>query len=127
MTFLKPYENQIYAGTRIVVGFMFFSHGVQKLMTIFGGGESQMPAALLWATALIETAGGGLIALGLQASLAAFICSGQMAVAYFLVHQKDGVLPIQNHGELAALYAWIFLVISVKGAGIWSFDGASKG
>jgi putative oxidoreductase len=126
MTFLKPYENQIYAAMRIVVGFMFFCHGVQKLMTIVGGAESPMPTAMLWGTALIEGVGGGLVALGLRTSLAAFICSGQMMVAYFLVHQKDGILPIQNHGELAALFSWIFLLISVKGAGIWSFDGASK-
>ena len=79
-----------------------------------------MPAALLYTAGGIELVGGALICIGLQTSLAAFLCSGMMAVAYFTVHQPMGLLPIQNHGELAALYAFLFLLIASRGDGIWS-------
>jgi putative oxidoreductase len=120
MGFLKPYSEQIYALMRIVVGFLFLCHGVQKLMA--GGPPPQMPAAMFWLAAIIETGGGFLVMIGLLAGLAGFIASGMMAVAYFLAHQKDGLLPIQNKGELAALYSWVFLFIASKGSGIWSVD-----
>ena len=123
MEFLKRYQDPIYALTRIVVGFLFLCHGVQKFGAILSG-ESQMPTAVLWAAAIIETLGGALIALGLFATWAAFVCSGQMAVAYFMAHQPQALLPLQNRGELAVLYSWIFLMIAAKGAGIWSVDAA---
>ncbi len=126
MNFLKPYEDRIYAAARIVVGFLFFSHGLQKIFGLFGGPPAEAPALIIWSAGGIELVGGLMIALGIYTSLAAFVCSGQMAVAYFLAHQKDGLLPIQNQGELAALYSWIFLVIAVKGSGIWSVDGARR-
>jgi putative oxidoreductase len=125
MTFLKPYENQIYAATRIVVGLLFASHGASKLFGLFV--ESPAPAGIIWTAGPIELVGGLMIAVGAYASIAAFICSGTMCVAYFIAHQSRGLLPIQNEGELAALYSWVFLLIAVKGSGIWSFDGTSKG
>ena len=124
MSFLKPYENQIYALTRIAVGFLFFCHGGQKIFGWFGGPPAEAPAFIIYAAGGIELVGGLMIALGIYTTLAAFICSGQMAVAYFLAHQKDGLLPIQNHGELAVLYSWIFLTIAAKGSGIWSVDAS---
>ncbi len=117
---LKRFDAQIYALFRIVPGFLFLCHGAQKLFGLFGGPSGEMPPALLYAAGGIEFVGGALVALGLYASWAAFICSGQMAVAYFMVHQSMGLLPIQNHGELAALYAFIFLLIAARGNGIWS-------
>ena len=86
-----------------------------------------MPPALLWTAGLIELVGGGLIAVGLFTGWAAFICSGQMAVAYFMAHQPQGLLPIQNRGELAAIYSFVFLLIASRGSGIWSVDGARGG
>ena len=121
MDFLKSRSEQVYALTRIVVGFLFLCHGVQKLM--LGAPPPEMPAALFWGAAVIETFGGLAVMLGFFTSHAAFLASGMMAVAYFLAHQKDGLLPIQNKGELATLYAWAFLLISSRGAGIWSVDG----
>jgi putative oxidoreductase len=121
MDFLKSRSEQVYALTRIVVGFLFLCHGVQKLM--LGAPPPEMPAGLFWATAVIETFGGLAVMVGFLTSYAAFLTSGTMAVAYFLAHQKDGLLPIQNKGELATLYAWVFLLISSRGAGIWSVDG----
>ncbi len=122
MAFLRPWTEQIYALMRIVVGFLFLCHGVQKLMA--GAPPPEMPVPLFWAAALIETLGGALVALGLFAGPAAFIASGMMAVAYFMAHQPQALLPIQNKGELAALYCWVFLFIAARGSGIWSVDAA---
>jgi putative oxidoreductase len=132
MDFLKRWSEQIYALMRIVVGFLFLHHGADKLQyltagTSFAGNEAgyaQMPMALGWATALIEFVGGLLVAIGLRAGPAAFIASGTMAVAYFMAHQPQGLLPIQNKGELATLYCWVFLYIASRGSGIWSVDAA---
>jgi putative oxidoreductase len=71
---------------------------------------------------VIELVGGGLILLGLSTRAAALLCSGAMAFAYFTVHQPQGPLPLQNHGELAALYCWIFLLIAILGPGRFALD-----
>ncbi len=120
--FLKPHEERIYAALRIVTGFLFACHGAQKVLGLFGGPHPDLPTAMVWAAGLIELAGGALIALGFQTRWAAFICSGQMAVAYFLVHQGRGLFPIENGGESAALYSFVFLFIAATGPGIWSLD-----
>lgn len=132
MGFLKPFEERIYALMRIVVGFLFLCHGLQKVLGLFGGRPEQMDgpmAPVLWAAGAIELVGGALVAVGLFGALAAFVCSGEMAVAYFMVHQfgpYEGLFPIQNQGELAALYAWVFLLIAARGPGVWSVDGARR-
>ena len=107
---------------RIVAGFLFACHGAQKIFGAFGGfagtpGATAPLFTLLWVGGLIELVGGALVALGVRTSIAAFLCSGQMAVAYFMFHQPKGPLPIQNGGELAALYAFVFLYLAAKGAG----------
>lgn len=117
---------------RIVAGFLFACHGAQKILGVLGGfgGTSGATAplfTLLWVGGLIELVGGALVALGVRASLAAFVCSGQMAVAYFMFHQPKGPLPIQNGGELAALYAFVFLFIAAKGAGPLSLERSGLG
>jgi putative oxidoreductase len=135
MAFLERYSGQIYALVRIVVGFLFLCHGVDKLQflttaTSYAGNEAgyaQMPPALGWTAGLIEAVGGFLVCIGLFAGPAAFVTSGMMAVAYFMAHQPQGLLPIQNHGEPAVLYCWIFLLIAARGAGIWSADAARSG
>jgi putative oxidoreductase len=124
---LERYSREIYALTRIVVGFLFFCHGAQKIFGLFGGAPASMPPVLLWAAGLFALVGGGLIAVGLFTGWAAFICSGLMAVAYFMVHQPRGLLPIQNQGELAAVYSFVFLLIASRGSGIWSVDGVRGG
>ncbi len=122
MGFLRGYEAPIYAVMRIVVGFLFLAHGVQKVMA--GAPPESMPAPVFWIAAIVELVGGALVMIGLLGGLAAFICSGLMAVAYFMVHQPMGLLPIHNDGELAALYCWVFLFIASRGSGIWSVDSA---
>ena len=122
--FLRPHEARIYAALRIVVGFLFLCHGAQKIFGVFGGPHPDLPTATVWAAGLIELVGGALVAVGFQTRWAAFVCSGQMAVAYFMVHQANALFPIENHGEPAALYSFVFLFIAVRGAGIWSVDGS---
>ena len=81
---------------------------------------------MMLAAGIIEFGGGLLIALGLFASWAAFIASGQMAVAYFMVHAKGGFWPIINKGELAVVYCFLFLYIAARGSGPYSVDAAMR-
>ena len=126
-SFMKRYEAQTYAATRVVVGFLFVSHGSQKLFGFPAEAPTQMPASMLYFVGGIEFFGGILVMIGLFAGWAAFLCSGLMAAAYFMAHQGSGLLPIQNHGELAALYSFVFLSIAVKGSGTWSIDASRSG
>ena len=124
MKFLRRFEPYAYALLRIVAGLLFLFHGLQKL-GIMGGGMvpllSKMGLAMI-----IEAVGGALIMVGFFASPVAFLASGEMAYAYFTAHQPKGTWPIQNGGELAALFAFLFLYISTRGAGILSVDGGGK-
>lgn len=124
-TWLGRYSAHLYAFLRIVAGLMFALHGTQKL---FGwpGGKAPAAKAVMQFAGAIELAGGVLIAIGLFASIAAFISSGTMAVAYFWRHAPEGFWPIVNKGELAVLYCFVFLYIAAHGAGIWSVESARR-
>jgi putative oxidoreductase len=124
--FLGPYQERIYAVFRFVAGFLFAFHGAQKLFGLFAKPDSPPLNAMMTVAGVIELGGGILIAIGLLASWAAFLSSGEMAVAYFMVHQPNGTWPIQNGGELAALYAFVFLYIAAKGSGRWSVAALMK-
>lgn len=125
--FLGKYSEYLYALLRIVVGWCFLLHGSQKL---FGwlGGEVVPIASKAGLAGIIEFGCGLLILLGLFASWAAFIASGEMAVAYFTVHAAQGsfLFPLQNRGELAVVYCFLFLYVAAKGAGKWSLAAALK-
>ena len=120
MNALKKLEPCIYAALRIVFGFLFACHGASKFFVIFGGHRPH--DVLGWVGASIELFGGALIFLGLLTPLAGFISSGEMAVAYFMVHQPRAALPIQNGGELAVIYCFVALYIACHGAGKWAID-----
>jgi putative oxidoreductase len=123
--FLSKYETQIYAILRIVTGFLFLWHGSQKLFNFPPTGFA-MPPFLVFTAGPIEFFGGLLIMLGLWTRWAAFITSGQMAVAYWMAHGSHALLPVVNQGELAMLYCFLFLFISSKGSGIFSIDHARE-
>ena len=119
---------------RIAAGLLFAQHGTQKLFGMLGGmGESGGSApflSLMFFAGLIEFFGGLLVAVGLGTRWAAFLASGQMAVAYFMAHAPQGFWPIQNRGELAVLYSFAFLFIAAYGPRRISLDavlGISKG
>ena len=116
---LAPYSPHLYALLRIVAGLLFAQHGVQKL---FGwlGGEPVSLFSQRGLAGVIETFGGLAIALGAFTSPIAFVASGQMAVAYFQAHLPRGFWPIQNGGELAVLYCFLFLYVASRGSGKWS-------
>ena len=126
--FLGRYSTYIYSIFRIVFGFMFMLHGMQKF---FDWPPSGKPAAtlggLMVVAAIVELVGGFLIMIGFFSSFAAFIASGTMAVAYFMVHQPGGALPIMNGGELAVVYCFAFLYIAARGSGVWSVDSIFRG
>ena len=106
---------------RLIVGLNFASHGLQLLFGMFGG----MPGSdkpLLQLCGWIALVGGFLVAFGLLTRLAAFLASGTMAVAYFMVHAPHSFFPIVNEGELAVLYCWGFLFVFFHGPGRWSID-----
>jgi putative oxidoreductase len=115
------YSQAIYGLARIVIGLLFACHGAQKL---FGVLDSQVypPTPLLALAGVIEFLGGAFIALGLWTGYAAFIASGQMATAYFMMHAPGGFWPIENKGELAVLYCFVFLYIASRGSGSLSID-----
>ena len=96
----ERYAPQVYAVFRIVVGFLFLFHGAQKILGLFGGmGGKGATAAMLtlpWFAGVIELVGGTLVMIGLFTRVAAFIASGEMAVAYFMVQQAQGGWPVQN-------------------------------
>jgi putative oxidoreductase len=129
MRFLKPHAERIYALLRIMSGFMFMLHGMQKLFGLFGGVPAGAPAFIVYVAGGIEFVGGVLILIGLFTAPAAFLSSGTMAVAYFIGHviPQGNILPIVNQGELAALYCFVFFYISVHGSGIWSVDAMRRG
>jgi putative oxidoreductase len=120
-TFLKKYSAQAYALMRIVAGLLFLCHGSQKLLG-FPAAAHQAPPFITYGAGWIELLGGALIAVGLFAGWAAFVCSGEMAVAYWMAHASKNAFPLLNGGELAALYCFVFLCIATHGAGIWSVD-----
>jgi putative oxidoreductase len=122
---LGRFEGVFFALLRIVAGFMYAAHGAQKLFGVLGGKRATEP--LMMVAGVIEFGAGVLIMIGLLTGIAAFIASGQMAVAYFMVHAGQNFWPIINKGELAALYCFVFLYIAAHGAGRWSIDGLKRG
>jgi len=124
--FMSPLGPQTHALLRIVAGFLLLCHGGQKLL----GWPVSMPAEYLnpltYTAGAIELVGGALVMVGLFTRWAAFLCSGTMAAAYWIGHGTKALFPIENQGELAAIYCFVFLFLAAHGAGIWSVD-ASRG
>lgn len=125
--FMERYRAETYAVFRIVTGFLFLWHGVQKLFDYPVAVPPGAPAFVLYIAGPIELIGGVLIMIGLFTRWTAFLSSGLMAAAYWMAHGLNSPLPLQNGGELAALYCFVFLMIAGNGAGIWSVDGQMGG
>jgi putative oxidoreductase len=120
---LAPLAPYAFAILRIIAGLLFVAHGGQKVFGWFGG--QPVPLGSLFGLAgIIELVLGILITIGLLTSFATFIASGQMAVAYFIGHFPKSFWPLENDGEPAVLFCFIFLFIATHGAGIWSVDAA---
>ncbi len=122
-TIMKAFNPQAYALMRIVVGLLFLWHGTQKLFA-FPAAPPQITAFVTYVAGPIELVGGLLVMIGLFTGWAAFLSSGLMAAAYWMVHGTKTLFPLMNGGELAALYCFVFLFIASQGSGIWSVDAA---
>lgn len=122
----ERYAGQVYALMRIVFGLMYLSYGLQKL-GMFGGQAVPLLSWPLGYAGIIEMICGVLIAIGVFTKPAAFLASGEMAVAYFYVHQPMGGLPVQNQGIPAVRFCFAWLYVASRGAGIWSVEAARHG
>ncbi len=121
---MRRFEPYAFALLRIITGLLFALHGTQKLFSFpnASGAPHPLPTMLLVAS-VIELVTGLMMAIGVFASYAAFLASGEMAVAYLMVHfqlGKASFWPIVNKGEPAVVYCFLFLYIFAHGAGIWS-------
>jgi putative oxidoreductase len=125
MYWLAKYTDHAYALMRIMAGFMFSFHGFQKILGVLSDFQPAM-GSQLWFGGILELIGGLAIMVGYQTRLAAFLCSGEMAVAYFQYHWKfqmgRNFFPAINKGELAALYCFVFLFIASRGGVKWKVD-----
>ena len=129
--FLGRYSEGIYAAFRIVAGLMFVQHGMQNLFGWFGGARPYGGAAapflsVLFFAGLIELIAGLMIAVGFRTSWAAFLSSGEMAVAYWWKLAPLSFFPIENRGEHAVLYCFAFLYFASRGSGRFSLDALLK-
>jgi len=119
------YSEILYSLMRFVLGLLFACHGAQKLFGALGG-KVMTGNPLMLTAGIIEFVGGLLIAVGLFTRVAAFLASGEMAVAYFKAHAPRGFWPMLNEGELAVVYCFVFLFIAAYGAGLYSLDRAFR-
>jgi putative oxidoreductase len=101
---------------RLVAGLLFAEHGLQKLFGLLGGSRVPLMSELGLA-GVVELAAGAMVAFGVFPRWAALVASGEMAVAYFTTHAPQAFWPVQNHGELAVLYCFVFLSIAARGGG----------
>ncbi|MFO1312169.1 MAG: DoxX family protein [Burkholderiales bacterium] len=120
--FLAKASPVLLSVLRIVTGFLFIQHGTQKWLLFPSGTTRASVETLSGVAGLMELAGGALIIAGLFTRPVAFLLSGLMAFAYFIAHAPQGFWPIQNRGELAALYCFVFLYLAVAGGGPLSLD-----
>jgi len=111
---------------RILAGVMFACYGAQKLFGVFGGIPPGVSPWLKWSAGLIELIGGALIATGLFTRITSFLCSGQMAIAYFTGHAPNGFWPAANGGGPAIMYCWLFLYLAAQGPGAFALDNLRR-
>jgi putative oxidoreductase len=133
MAWLSKYQPFLLSILRIVAGLLFLEHGMQKILHF-----PPMPAAMMaaippammpiiMAAGIIELVGGALIALGLFTRLAAFVCSGEMAIAYFMGHMsRGGFFPAVNGGDAAILFCFVFLLLAAAGPGPLALSRSEK-
>jgi putative oxidoreductase len=122
--FAEGWQPRILGLVRIVAGLLYLEHGLSKLIGFPHDPRFDHLAllSLLGIAGVLETIGGLLITVGLLTRPVAFILSGQMAVAYFLVHAPNALFPMLNGGDAAILFCFLFLYLSVAGGGAWSLD-----
>ena len=123
-SFSSRWSSHILSVLRIVAAFLFMQHGAQKLFGFLSPQHTVLPPlfSLLGLAGVLEFFGGLFLLLGLFTHPVAFILSGEMAVAYFMVHAPKGFWPLRNGGDLAAIFCFVFLYLAIAGGGTWSVD-----
>jgi putative oxidoreductase len=125
---LAMWSPRVLSLLRIVAALLFMEHGLMKLLH-FPAPQPGVPEplpAILVAAAVIEVIGGALVAAGLFTRVAAFVCSGEMAVGYFMSHAPQSFWPGLNGGDAAILFCFVFLYLAAAGPGAWSVDAAVR-
>lgn len=112
---------------RIMTGFLFAPHGAQKLFGVLGGDQVENLVSLRGLAGVLEFFGGLLIVFGVFTRQVAFVLAGLMAVAYWMAHGINAFMPIENRGELAVLYCFVYLFLWANGGGSFSVDGMLRG
>jgi putative oxidoreductase len=125
MAFLDRFCPQLLSILRIISALLFMAHGTGKLFQFppveqFPNGPE--PMTLPWFAGVLELVGGALLTAGLGTRIVAFVLSGEMAFAYWMAHAPRAFYPIQNGGELAIMFCFVFLYIAAAGGGPWSLD-----
>lgn len=123
------WSGHLHAALRIVTGLLFLEHGTSKYINFpateyFANGVEVF--SLIGLAGALEIIGGLLIIIGLFTRVTAFVLAGFMAVAYFMAHAPNSFFPLQNQGDAAILFSFIFLYFSAAGAGPWSLDANRK-
>ncbi|PSC06155.1 DoxX family protein [Alsobacter soli] len=124
---LDAWAPRMLSVLRIMTGLLFLEHGMQKLLSFPPGGSHPAFLSLPWFSGFLELVGGALIVLGLFTRPAAFVVAGEMAVAYFMAHAPRNFFPVNNGGDGAILYCFIFLYLVFAGPGPWSVDARRSG
>ena len=127
---LSRYTPQAHAILRIITGLLFMEHGTQKLFGFPAAAEAAAGggglSGLMLVAGILEALGGLLIVLGFLTRPVAFILCGEMAVAYFMAHAPQDFFPVNNRGDAAILYCFVFLYLFIAGAGTWSIDKSRR-
>jgi len=126
MNALNRFADPFYCIMRFIVGLMFACHGLDKIFGTCAGKPEPLPP-LMMLGGWIEIICGFLVAFGLLTRIAAFVASGEMAAAFFMMHASKGLIPYVNKGELAVVYCFIFFYIFLRGSGSWSIDALIGG
>jgi putative oxidoreductase len=119
---LSAYQPQALAALRIVTALLFIAHGTQKLLGFPAAEWSPEFLSLPWTAGIIEIVTGVLIAIGFFTRPAAFLASGTMAVAYWIAHFPASFFPVNNGGDAAILFCFVFLYLVFAGPGAWSIN-----
>ncbi len=125
---LSAYSPQALAVLRIMTGLLFLEHGTQKMFNFPPATTPAPPGmeTIMLVTSVFEVVGGLLITVGLLTRPVAFILSGMMAVAYFMAHAPQNFFPVNNMGDSAILFCFVFLYLFFAGPGAWSVDASRE-
>ncbi|WMC11935.1 DoxX family protein [Oceanimonas pelagia] len=124
---LSAWRPRVLSLVRMVTAFLFMQHGGQKILGFPAPARGEFELfSLIGAAGVLELFGGALLLVGLYTRPVAFVLSGQMAFAYFIAHHPQGFWPLNNGGELAIMFCFVFFYLVFAGGGSWSLDRVQR-